>query len=262
MSKVILIDWSMLMFPTIFTYFKMPDDKKMLPTYTCLLKLIACLRRVGLNPDDTVIIALEGRSWRKKEDANYKANRVYDERLKVWFPKFNELIKQVDASTPFHFVRVHIAEADDVIAYGVRYFKDKECIIISADSDFEQLCAFDNVKIFSPKSKRYKIVKDPYKVLAKKIEEEKSDNLITPILTKADYEKRKRLVNLLTLPEEVEKQIEKEFKKLEEKEFDVSLFPYRLKDRFMDVYLDDKIVQVGDKLKKKHKRRKKKGGTK
>lgn len=251
-NKVILIDWGLFMHTAIFSTVKMTE---MRPTYLVIRMIIASLMRVGVDKDDLVIIAVDGRgNWRKDFDSAYKANRPAAREksgidFPYWYKEFDKLLSKLNASTNFCSVKIPKMEADDIISYGVRYFKDNECVIISTDSDFEQLCTFDNVKILSPKTKRYKLIKNPHKILSKKIKREVADNLLTPITSEADYERRKTIVSLLKLPDFVEKQIEEEFEnglKYDiNSEYDENLFPFpSLIETFGKIYNSDKITTI------------------
>jgi len=166
---------------------------------------------------------------------------------------------------------VHNCEADDIASVACRYFKDKEIILVSYDSDWEMLWHYDNVKIFSI-LKKYKGIKGSYKVkpdnfnafklLSKKIEKETTDNLVNPILNEEDYENRKVIVNLLELPEFIESQIVEEFEKLKDKDDNLDLIPYKsLREKLGNLYNDKaKIINykscVERELKKKLKKKK------
>jgi 5'-3' exonuclease len=205
-QKVVFVDFSVFMFRAIHIG---KLSNKMYPPYNAMSMIIACLTRLELKKDDIVIFALDrGPYWRKKEEEKYKANRVYDDWWKQQFKEFDKLKTILNYTTPFHIIEIKTLEADDIISYGVRYYKDKMCIIVSHDSDMEQLLSLPNVKIFSPLSKTFKEVNNPYETLVKKIEEEKTDNLIKPLETDEDFVKRNRLVNLLSLPIEIEMQVE------------------------------------------------------
>lgn len=191
----------------------------------------------------------------------YKANRKesrekHDIDWKKHFEEFNDLYERLDGGTPFHVVNIEKLEADDTIAFSCRYFKDRECIIISVDADYEQLVAFPNVKLFSPISKRYKKVKNPYAVLASKIRKEQADNLITEIHTELDYEKREKIVNLLRLPEEIDKKVEEAIHFLPEKDFDYELIPFNsIRESFKTIYGNEKYIVPENSLSRAEKRK-------
>ena len=255
MNKVILIDFSHFMFSSIWAWKKSKINN---PTYTALNSIIACLKKVGVNKDDLIILTLDrGKSWRKKVEKEYKAGRVYDEDFQYWFPKFNELLDNLEVSTPFNIVELWGVEADDIIATAVKHFKDYQKVIISADSDLEQLWIYKNVYIFSPKSKRYKIrVKNPFKVLMSKIKKEKTDNLVKPVLSEKDFEKRNKVVNLINLPSEIEKEVIDILKKLPlQKSFNIAQLKFpSLIDRLISIYDNNKIVTYEQSLKKRKRR--------
>ena len=260
--KIIFVDYSIYIHRSIFAW-RVSQNKSIPATYTAMSMIFGSLARVGLGPDDLVIFACDSPkgSWRRDVDAAYKANRkgkrekFEDINWKQQFFEFAKMADNIAQSTPFYFTMYDKMEADDIIAYGVRHFDDKECIIISTDSDFEQLLAFPNVKLFSPVSKKYKHVKNPYKIIAKKIEKETADNLITPILTAEDYEKRKTIVNLLQLPPFVEQAVTESLSSIQPKEYNIECLMFgNLKERFHKLYNSDKIVRYDAKIRKSRKK--------
>jgi len=213
MQRIILIDFSVFMFRAIFGSAKNKDNK--IPAhYSCMSMMLASLKELKASQEDKIIIAIDSPkgSWRKDYDTDYKGNRkakrdTFDIDWKSEFEQFAQLKMNLMYNTPFIILEGDKLEADDIIAYSVRHYSSNPCVIVSTDSDYEQLTCFPNVKVFSPVSKKFKIVKNPYKLLAKKIEQERTDNLMSPVLTEADYNKRKMLVDLTTLPDFVEKQV-------------------------------------------------------
>lgn len=261
--KVVLIDWGVFLFRAVYAS---RMNKAVPPTYTALSMIIGCLKLVGLDPDDLVIVAVDGRnSWRKDVDPEYKANRkdIRDKATDIdWsaqFLQFDALIDNLKQATPFYPIRIHRLEADDIIAVAVRYFKDRECIIISCDSDYEQLIAYPNVKVFSDRSKKYKHVPNPYKTLAKKMEKEVSDNLTSPIVTEEDYKRREKIVSLLELPAEVEEAARLQLVQVTgEKEYNLLALKFGgIRKRFMDIYNSKNIVSYDECMEEKPKAKKK-----
>jgi 5'-3' exonuclease len=212
MNRIILVDMSVFMFRAIFGAAKNKDNQ--IPaTYSCMSMMLSCLKELKATLDDIIIIAVDSPkgSWRKDHDSAYKGNRKaardkFDIDWKHEFQAFQYLRDNLRDCTPFKVVEGDKLEADDIIAVATRYFAPKDCIIVSTDSDYEQLTCFPNVKCFSPVTKKFKIVKNPHTLLAKKIEKERADNLISPILTEADYLKRKMLVDLTKLPDSIEEE--------------------------------------------------------
>ena len=262
--KLILVDWGYLMFRAIFSGYR---ERTVKPTYTVTAMLIGNLKKIGLSPEDTVIIAVDSPegSWRKDFDPAYKAGRKeMREKLDIdWdymFTIFHELVAQLEMYTPFHVINLVRLEADDIIAYSCKKFQNDyaNIVVMSADTDYEQLFIYPNVKIFSPLSKHYKKPVDPYSVLEKKIEKEPNDNLISPVLSVQDYERRNKIVNLMTLPDDVEQKVDNALTMLPEKDWTYDRLPFpSLQDRFKTIYNKDKIVDPN-----KEKRKRKKGGDK
>ena len=230
LNKVIFIDFSIFLYAGVFSSAKINQYAP----YLSLKSILSCLKCIEISPEDMIIIAVDGqKSWRKDIDGAYKANRAeIREKTGLNFDKhfkdYDALLEQLKTGSPFHVIKIDRIEADDIIGYGVRYYKDHECIIISTDTDFKQLLQYPNVKVFSSKTKAYRIVKYPERVVGQKIRMEKMDNLVTPIVTQQDYDKRKMIVNLCELPEEVESLIEEQFKPLNwDKAYISNGFPFR-----------------------------------
>ncbi|KKL10521.1 hypothetical protein LCGC14_2554980 [marine sediment metagenome] len=265
--KYIWLDWGYYLHASIYAW----KNRKHIPaTYTATTMILGDLRKIGVDEDDIIIIAVDkGHSWRKEVDKEYKSTRKAKREAqkeipwKKMFESFNSLLDIFEAYTPFHIVALNNLEADDIISYGVRYFKDKDNIICSVDGDFEQLFALPNVKIFSPHSKRkcYKQPpKNPYKIIEKKIKKEVSDDLVSKVETEADYQRRFLIINLLKLPEDIEKRVEKQINFLPKKDWEIVKLPFpSIHQRFRDIYKKDKVVTFEQSMKKleRKKRRKK-----
>lgn len=280
-GKIIVIDWHVFVFSAIYGT-RRPGS--MASTYVGLNMILSCLRKIGVEPQDTIYLTVDFlKSWRKQYAEEYKANRkaIRDAQTDInWdkeFNAFNQLLKNLNTGTDWIVLQGEHLEADDLASYIVRHNKDKEIILVTIDSDWQQLWEFgDNIKIFSPKMKprRYKIKPPKHNFaleLAKKIKSEKADNLISKIVTEEDYETRKMLVDLTELPEFVEKQIDVIFENIKEKKYiDIDTVPYdSLREKIETLYNDkeyivtyDWSVEFEDKKKKKTASKKKKAITK
>ena len=266
MGKVILIDTSAIAFRSIFSHERQiknnienNTDLLVLPThYSYFISLLSTLKKIGVEQDDTVILACEGHSWRKDYADFYKAQRAdarAEHTLIDWdkeFANINKLHEDLDKATKWHIVRVwSCAEADDIIAVATRFFKDKECIVASSDADLKMLCYYPNVKFFSVCKKckgsngMYEVVDKPLSILAhKSTKGDVSDNIIPQENeTEDDIELRHDLVNLLELPDYVETAIREELECLHEKEENLDLLPFKnSKEKFLKIYDKDKIL--------------------
>lgn len=72
-NRVIMVDWMVFVHKSIFAWRKM----KNLPVgWYCMNMIVSCLRRLGIEPWDKIIITSDrGSSWRKQITPEYKANR-------------------------------------------------------------------------------------------------------------------------------------------------------------------------------------------
>jgi hypothetical protein len=260
-GKIVVVDWGCIMFTAIFAHKFTPQIPV---TYTTLNMVLANLLKVGVNAEDTVIIACDkGKSWRKQYDSNYKADRK-EKREKTdidWnymFEQMNNLLIELDISTNWHIIQIDNMEADDIQAVATKYYNDKEVVLITFDADMEMLLSRPNVKIFSPKSKKYKFNKNPLKLLAKKIVKESADNLNNPVTNESEYNTRNLIVNLLELPEFVENAVVNQLKNLEPKMVDNDIFPFlSLKEKYLNLYNDkSKLVTLEDSEPKKKTKKK------
>jgi len=106
---------------------------------------------------DHLVFALEGRSWRKDIYLPYKANRKVTslkrsqkevEEDKVFFEVMDKFIEFLKTKTNVTLLQHKDAEADDMIARWIQLHSDDNHVIISSDSDFQQLLA-KNVTIYN-----------------------------------------------------------------------------------------------------------------
>lgn len=273
--KRIFIDYSIFMYRAIFGTRHNADTSA---TYTALNMILACLRRIGVEPEDELYLATDYMgSWRKRYEKEYKGNRkafresFTDIDWKKQYSAFDQLLQDLDNGTSWHVLRKENMEADDFMAIGSRYYKDDEVILITYDSDLQQMWHYDNVKIFSPilKPKRYKVKPtkfNAYKLLDKKIKKEVSDNLTNPIISEKDYDNRIIAVNLLELPDFVEIPLREIFDKIQPKEeYNSDNVPFTsMREKINNLYNDkkdlityDKSVEIEEKKKNKIKKKRK-----
>ena len=260
MSKVVLVDMSVLAFKSIFNFelglkYRTGASFSCPASYTYVTSLISCLKKIGINQDDTVILALDDKSWRKNLCADYKANRQEAREkhtLIDWQKEFDAISRvnsQLDYATPFHLLRIPMCESDDIASVATRVFKDREVILATIDVDWHMLAYYPNVRIFNlnfktPKGKGgfVQLTKeDALKILAKKCRlGDKGDNvLVYPNEDENDSDLRKTLVNLLELPQEIELAVTEVLQNLPEKQgikWDALPFKNSLGKRFEEIY--------------------------
>jgi len=204
------------------------------PCITYLKMIIGYLKKIEVTLDDKIIIAEDYGSWRKDIDKNYKAQRKdyreSKEDADFWrdtFKNFNELIPKLEQCLPWNFVKIYKMEADDVASVAIRFLEADEKVLVSSDEDWQMLCSFPNVRVFSPYTKKYKEVKNPEKILIKKIKGDISDNLLEVPKTDAEWEKRKMIVDLTHLPQHIEQIIRPVIETLPMKNLLINKVPFR-----------------------------------
>lgn len=106
---------------------------------------------------DHIVICTEGRSWRKDFHPPYKYNRkvARDSRTPIQVEEDNEfdvayrdLIAFFSEKTSCSVLHSKIAEADDLIARWIALHPDDDHVIVSTDSDFQQLIK-PNVRLYN-----------------------------------------------------------------------------------------------------------------
>jgi len=251
--KVIVIDWGIVSHSAIYASVRPGASAG----YMAVSILIGLLYKLDVDPDDTIIVAMDGRnSWRKDYEGEYKADRKEKRAASGidWDAKFAELQKVADEMNNglnIHFLKFDRIEADDVMAVICRFYKDQPVVLATHDKDLEQCWNYPNVKIFSTKTKKWKIKPETYDynvLIQEKIYKETTDNLVTPILTDADYEQRRMLVDLMKLPEWVEGKITDALKLVKPKPDDVYAIRYQnLHPRYANMFNDKSKVVDYDK---------------
>ncbi len=160
---------------------------------------------------DEIVLALDSRSWRKKEFQFYKANRVLarakktDFNYKEFIEVSNQFIEEIQETLPYKVIKVQDAEADDIIAVLVNHLEKRKITIISRDKDFKQLLRSPNIVLYDPISKEFKNVDDPYAYLLDHIIRGDSSDGIPNVLsddnTFVDSSKRQKKITKKVLQE-------------------------------------------------------------
>ena len=119
-----------------------------------------------------VVIASDARSWRRDYFPNYKfkrrENREEDKSSMDWNEVFRILGSVLDDlrdNFPYKVLHVEKCEADDIIGTLVENTQEfgnhEPVMIVSADKDFIQLQKYDNVRQYSPMTKKFIQDKNP-----------------------------------------------------------------------------------------------------
>lgn len=111
-----------------------------------------------------MVIANDSTNWRRGVFPQYKASRRSgrDASPLDWneiFRIINLVFEEIGQNLPYKTVRINGCEADDIIATLVEttqeFGKHDKVMIISADKDFIQLQKYNNVRQFSPMTKKF-----------------------------------------------------------------------------------------------------------
>lgn len=261
-NKVIIVDWGICTHKAIFA---LKFNPAIPATFTACNMMIGWLYRLNIDPDDIIIVACDGRnSWRKDFELAYKGDRKQkrQDSLIDWdseYKKMGDLAERLNQGLNWHFIKINRLEADDVMAVASRYYKDREVILVTHDKDLEQMWEYPHVKIYSTYSKKWKIRPENFdltRLQADKIKVEKTDNMITPILSEEDYQKRKLCIDLIELPDWVEQSVKLELDKIGPKNLDVQTIPFKsLWPRMEQIYNDkSKVEKYEDQVNKEIKK--------
>lgn len=173
---MIIIDYSQVILSAIIMNLKNeakssnPDGKGMIK-HVFLSQLLSYKK---MFKDKEIVIACDSSSyWRKDFFPHYKGQRK-EAREKSdfdWdfiYATIGELREELKDNFPYKVIRTEKAEADDVIACLVKYLQTNELVqdglfidqpksitIISADTDFNQLQKYKNVRQWSPMHKKF-----------------------------------------------------------------------------------------------------------
>lgn len=152
-----------------------------------------------------VILAFDTKgSWRYDLYDEYKANRKkqygrYPLDKDGFMKALDEMINDVkEIFTNIYTIKVDGAEGDDIIAVMCKHVftgENHEVIIVSGDTDLNQLLSLRNVKQYNPRSNDFFNVLNPKKELDIKIlSGDKSDN-ITPIKRGVGVKTAEKIIN-------------------------------------------------------------------
>lgn len=135
-----------------------------------------------------VVVCLEGRSWRKDADVNYKANRTAAraalspkeaEEDKIFWQAFDELKDFLAAKSNCTLLQHPRCEADDFIARFIQTHPEDQHVIVSSDSDFFQLLA-PNVRQFNGISKQLTTIEGIFDEKGRRVKDKKTKEDLAP----------------------------------------------------------------------------------
>ncbi len=157
-------------------------------------------------------------------------------------------------------------ESDDIQALAPKIFPDHEIVIVTIDKDCSQLYHHKNVKIFNPNLQKpsnkavkgyYEIVDDPLGIIAKKVRlGDVSDNILIdkPNDTERDVDIRRFIIDMLSMPDYIEKPIISGLKNLDwnkKVDYENLPFPNSLGKKFDTIY-DQSGLRTWDESVERH----------
>ena len=108
-----------------------------------------------------IVLTYDSRAyWRREVFPQYKHSRRKSRESdgKDWnsiFGVLNQIKEEIKEFLPYKVVETHGAEADDVIAVLCRHYQSEKIMIVSGDKDFIQLQKYENVRQYSPITKKH-----------------------------------------------------------------------------------------------------------
>ena len=174
-NRVLLIDWSNLSMRNLLALpFDPTDHEKFLNWRNMMLRSLKKILKE--HEASRVIFCLDGfENWRKEYYPEYKANRKEArEASKIDFNAFfkvqNEFIEGLKSIlTNCQFLKVHRAEADDLIGVITKKRPDWKITLISSDRDFYQLYKYPNFRQYDAIKGKFIEVIDPKNYLLEKV---------------------------------------------------------------------------------------------
>tara|TARA_R110002096_G_scaffold137295_4_gene290624 strand:+ start:5437 stop:6288 length:852 start_codon:yes stop_codon:yes gene_type:complete len=121
-----------------------------------------------------VVIACDGGSWRRDVFPQYKWARRNNRKeskldFDMVFSALNKVREEIAVNMPYKVVYIRNVEADDIIGVLVEQTQEfgqmEDVMIISADKDFIQLQKYNNVKQYSPMTKKFIVDPNPVSYL-------------------------------------------------------------------------------------------------
>jgi len=226
LTKVVLVDFNcLLQLGNSAEYHTGIDAERI--TFNKLLNLLSLL---GLKREDIIILACSGEnSWRKEFYPDYSYTTF---KIPI---RYSTMITD---ATPFHIICLDNLENYDIISYATKYYEDREKIIVTTDDRFFLLEEVPNVKIVSPKTKRYRTHKNPQLMLLSLINKKLKESKVYGDMVATMYRNLTTVYNLLILPEKVEWKINLWLNTLNnDKEFNTLNCTYKLlRNKIIEIY--------------------------
>ena len=209
-----------------------------------------------------MVICADGGSWRKDYFPEYKANRKKgrDESGRDWesiFHMFTKIRNEIESNLPYDVIHEYGVEADDIIATLVHetqeFGKHEPVMIVSSDKDFIQLQVYNNVKQYSPITRKMVSHDKPIDYLNEHVMRGDSGDGVPNVLSDDDSlcneDKRQSplskkkidlwLQNIDNLEEVMPTQVYRNYQR-NNKVINLGLIPEDIRDKILDNYKNQK----------------------
>lgn len=153
--KFLLLDANNLYYRSLHVTHGTKEDKAGLGLHIILQSIKTCFEKFQNNH---LVVALDGKSWRKSVYPAYKANRLLRnanlsvreiEDQKYIFECINDFTEFLKTKTNVTVLSHEKLEADDLISGWIQHYPEDAHLILSSDSDYRQLLA-PNVNQYDP----------------------------------------------------------------------------------------------------------------
>jgi hypothetical protein len=179
---MILLDLNQVMISNLMIQIKGKSDLNEDLVRHMVLNSIRMYRQKFVKDYGELVICCDDKNyWRKDLFPYYKAHRKEDREKSDldWgaiFDALNNIREELKQYFPYRVIQVPRAEADDIIGvlterHGVHLRNDdsEKILILSGDKDFGQLQKYVNVDQFSPITKKWIRITDPFRFLKEHI---------------------------------------------------------------------------------------------
>ena len=224
-----------------------------------------------------IVLTYDSRAyWRKEVFPQYKHSRRKSREAdgKDWnsiFEVLNQIKDEIKEFLPYKVVETYGAEADDVIATLCKHYQSEKIMIVSGDKDFIQLQKYENVRQYSPITKKHVNGVDAVVYIKEHIlKGDSSDgvpNVLSPDHTfveglrqrplskkkieawiksetgmsdevKRNYQRNHKLINLDNTPEDLQKSILDTFNEA----------PYGDRSKILTYFIENKLKELTDSI--------------
>lgn len=212
-----------------------------------------------------VVIACDSSSWRRDYFPNYKfkrrEGREEDKSSMDWnevFRIINQVRDEIRDNFPYKVLHIDKCEADDIIATVVEttqeFGQHEDVMIVSADKDFIQLHKYDNVRQYSPMTKKFIEDKNPRTYITEHVfKGDSSDgvpNVLSPDNTFVDGIRqspvtKKKIENWMSNIDDLRSVMDEETYRnycRNKKLIDLSEIPDDIKQNIINIYEDTKAA--------------------